>query len=144
MNKTLKIIGLGLLLILFLIVVASYPSTSQQFHTQSTPTISTPTTTQTKSKSVVKKLWKTIKIFSGEGSKTTNSFKISSAKWRMNWQANDEITVYVNNTNHSMSSCEINAQKAGSDSSYCYEKGTFYLKVFSYKTVWKITIQEYK
>ena len=101
---------------------------------------------------IVEKTWKQIMRFSGEGMKTTDTFYISGAKWRVKWNVRPSslemptiiFQIFVNRSNGELVLLTANVITQGSDYSVIHEKGTFFLEVNSGLAKWGIIIEEWK
>lgn len=94
--------------------------------------------------------WRTVKSWTGSGTKETESFDTSSSEWRINWITSSEAAksdfaifqIYVYDANGKQISVAANAQRPGSDTSYVHTKGRFYLKINSANCNWKIVVED--
>lgn len=95
--------------------------------------------------------WVTVKTFTAKSDKTTETFYISGAKWRINWTANaespefgvfgffvypeGETVMYVESVSHDGS---------GSDTTYIYQgNNSFYIKVLAANlSSWTIEVED--
>jgi len=96
--------------------------------------------------------WHFITAFSGTGDKTTDTFKISSSKWRIKWSYTTNypeyaiFSVFIYPKGETVSYIDfIDASGASkSDISYIYQSGEFYLKIITANLEnWQITIEAY-
>lgn len=92
------------------------------------------------------KTWHTVSTFSGQTQKNTSTFTIQGSQWRITWQEtgdgyfgadaespDGDITKY----------CSIaNLVGSGSDSTYCYAPGTYYISVNTANS-WSMTVEDY-
>jgi hypothetical protein len=94
-----------------------------------------------------------IKSWSGTGIKTTEPFIIGNKPWAINWISDPEIIdeqsigilqimVYSVNEPDIPIAIIANTQEAGTDTSYIYEMGEFFLTVNAANTSWKVYIFE--
>lgn len=94
--------------------------------------------------------WQTIKSWSGSGSKTTEPFTITTSPWKIVWSNKDtfgagaasvfQVYLFDAETN-SLSDLLVNAH-AGSDETFVYKVGTFYIKTNAANSEWSLAIQE--
>jgi len=96
--------------------------------------------------------WHYITSFSGQGDKTTDSFKITSSKWRIKWSYTTNypeyamFSIFIYPKGETVSYIDfIDASGASkSDVSYVYQSGEFYLKIITANLEsWQITIEAY-
>jgi TM2 domain-containing membrane protein YozV len=92
--------------------------------------------------------WHQIKSWEGSGIKDTEPFTIVGDQWRIKYSAEVtpepgifQIYVYKVGTNFPVTFA-ANITKSGSDTSYVYEKGQFYLKISSGNVNWSIIVEE--
>ena len=114
--------------------------------TPTTSTSKTPTKQPTSpAVSQAPKSWHTVTTFTGNGIKQTAPFSIQGGEWRMNWQTTGQFNFILNadSTDGSSESCSgANIIGNGSDTSYCYQSGQFYLEVNT-GNQWTITVEDY-
>ena len=97
------------------------------------------------------KAWKTTYTFSGNSNEDTDDFTIKSSKWRIVWSANKQYEdVYGGNfivhlvDSDSEEDLVINTIPSDEGTTIIRKKGTFYFKIMSFITNWKMEIQEYQ
>lgn len=110
--------------------------------------------TSTTNQSSSEKGWKEVAKFTGSSSKTTDTFTITGEKFRANYsntiKENSIITMFQvfakNNPDDIFDSCLIaNNDESGSDTTYCHQKGVYYLDITALDSKgWSIVIEEYK
>ena len=92
-----------------------------------------------------------IKEWSGTGIKTTEPFTINSKPWAISWANNPtliggesmgilQIMVYNIKNPDIPVTLAANTMEKGSDTSYIYETGTFYLTVNAANTQWTVQV----
>ena len=92
-----------------------------------------------------------IKEWTGNGIKTTESFTISSKPWIISWTNNPEVVggesmgifqimVYDTKNPDFPITLAANTTEKGSDTSYIYETGTFYLTMNAANTQWVVQV----
>ena len=96
--------------------------------------------------------WHYVTSFSGQGDKTTDSFKITGSKWRIKWNYTTNypeyatFSIFIYPKGETVSYIDfVDASGAGkSDVSYIYQSGEFYLKIIAANLEsWQITIEAY-
>jgi hypothetical protein len=89
--------------------------------------------------------WHTVATFSGQSAKNTPSFAIRGSQWRVSWQENGD-TIFgatAESPDGSGDFCPIaNTGNSGSDTSYCYTPGNYYITVNTANS-WTMTIEDY-
>ena len=93
--------------------------------------------------------WHVVKSWSGTGAKKTEPFTISGKQWRINWSNKDTsgigsalLQVMVYRPGGSLPlEIPVNTTQEGSDTSYVYQSGEFYLQINPMGS-WKITVEE--
>jgi nitrous oxide reductase accessory protein NosL len=88
-----------------------------------------------------------IKEWQGSGIKTTEPFTVSQKPWGIAWAHRPDeyggmlqIMVYDASRPDELVSLAANTNVGGSDSSYVYETGTFYLTINSANTKWDVRV----
>jgi hypothetical protein len=92
-----------------------------------------------------------IKEWTGTGIKTTEPFTINSKPWAISWANNPtliggqsmgilQIMVYNTRNPNILASLAANSTERGSDTSYVYETGTFYLTINAANTQWVVQV----
>jgi len=91
-----------------------------------------------------------IKEWEGSGYKTTGPFKVESKPWVIAWAHNPEVIegvsmgifqIYVCDAQDgNLVSIAANSMEKGSDTSYIYETGTFYLEINAANTSWAVKV----
>ena len=92
-----------------------------------------------------------IKEWSGTGIKTTEPFTITSKPWAISWANNPkviggqsmgilQIMVYNTKNPDLLVALAANSMERGSDSSYIYDTGTFYLTINAANTQWTVQV----
>ncbi len=99
----------------------------------------------------VQTTWQKVKSWSGTGIKKTEAFTITGDQWRVNWknQGGDFgggiLQIYVYKTGSDFpEELLANTTEVGSDTSYVYKSGTFYLDISAANTTWEVEIEELK
>ncbi len=94
--------------------------------------------------------WQILKSWDGNGIKNTELFTITGNQWRVNWEykgfhghGSGMLEIYVFKPNGDLEGVAAGIFEVGSDSSYFYKKGTFYLMINSPGT-WIVEIEELK
>ena len=85
--------------------------------------------------------------YSGQGDKTTESFTVTQAPWRITWDFDEDtyrsghftIQVY-NRTDSSYVESIAGVDHSGADESFIYQEGTFYLDITSTHGNWEISV----
>lgn len=132
---------------------AIIPPAAEQSTTTKQPSKPTPTPVTQSAPQLVQplsspqKTWHAITTFGGNGSKTTTPFTTQGKQWRINWQTTGQYDFYVHSdrTDKQFSLCYSmvkNFTGSGSDTSYCYEGGEFYLTVNT-GNQWTIAVEDY-
>lgn len=115
------------------------------------PTLApTPTPTPTETPAPQAQL-QVIKEWTGTGIKTTEPFTINNKPWVIDWthtpalvddQSMGILQIMVYNTKNPDIPITIaaNSTEAGSDTSYIYETGTFFLTINAANTNWKVKV----
>lgn len=93
--------------------------------------------------------WQVVKSWSGTSAKKTEPFTIIGKQWRINWSNKDTtgigstlLQVMVYRPGGSLPlEIPVNTTQEGSDTSYVYQGGEFYLQINSLGN-WKITVEE--
>ena len=86
--------------------------------------------------------WTTLKEWSGNGPKETETFQTETAEWRVNWSnAGGFLSVTVYDDGGKMVSLAANTKDEGKDTSYVHKKGRFYLKINA-TGKWSISVEE--
>jgi len=91
------------------------------------------------------KTWHTVETFSGQTQKNTSSFSIQGSQWRVNWQETGDgyFGANADSPDDSGDYCSIaNIAGSGSDTTYCYKSGTYYIHVNTAQS-WSITVEDY-
>ncbi len=101
-------------------------------------------TTSTKQK---KKEWQKITEFSGSGTKSTETFRVTEDEWRIKYEVNGEnimvFSLFIYPKGESKKYVDIVvATETTNDESYIYESGEFYLKINAANCSYRITIEE--
>lgn len=94
---------------------------------------------------VVPKSWHMVTTFSGQTEKNTSSFTIQGSQWRINWQETGDgyFGADAESPDGSGSYCSIaNLVGSGSDSTYCYKSGNYYISVNA-SSSWNMAIEDY-
>ncbi len=89
--------------------------------------------------------WHTIETFSGDTQKNTAPFTIQGSQFRVTWQESGQYYFGANtqSPDNSGNYCAIaNLVGSGSDSTYCYGAGTYYISVNT-ANPWTITVEDY-
>ncbi|MDE1924931.1 MAG: hypothetical protein KGH79_01995 [Patescibacteria group bacterium] len=88
--------------------------------------------------------WHTVGTFSGQTQKNTAPFTIQGSQWRITWQETGDGYFGANIESPSGDGyCSIaNLAGSGSDSTYCYGAGTYYLSVNTANS-WTMTVEDY-
>ncbi|MCK9569563.1 hypothetical protein M0R72_11540 [Candidatus Pacearchaeota archaeon] len=89
----------------------------------------------------------TVKKWQGTGSKTTEPFEINTSPWAIHWSNSPTssmgghlaIIVYSASSNEYLD-LAANTTKTGSDNSYVYHKGIFYLDISGVNTDWTVEV----
>ncbi|MEX1068473.1 MAG: hypothetical protein WED08_01560 [Patescibacteria group bacterium] len=93
--------------------------------------------------------WHKVKSWSGTSDKKTETFEIKGEQWRITWTNKDTsgfnaniLYIYVYEPGSDFPAETISAQGSG-DTSYVYEKGTFYLDISVANAKWTATVEDY-
>ncbi len=89
--------------------------------------------------------WHIVATYSGQTQKNTSTFVIQGSQWRITWQETGDgyFGADAESPDGSGSYCSIaNLVGAGSDSTYCYKPGTYYLSVNT-ANPWTMTVEDY-
>lgn len=88
--------------------------------------------------------WHTVQTFSGQTQKNTAPFTIQGSQWRISWQETGDGYFGANAQSPDGGNyCSIaNLVGPGSDSTYCYGAGTYYVSVNT-ANLWTITVEDY-
>ena len=86
-----------------------------------------------------------MKEWSGDGIKDTEKFTVGG-EWRIDWdftpgQFSGIMQIYVYSDGGQVSGVAANTQKAGPDTSFQHQAGTYYLKINS-SGAWKVAVQD--
>lgn len=88
--------------------------------------------------------WHTVASYSGQTQKNTSPFTIKGSQWRITWQETGDgyfgaDTESTDGSNY----CSIaNLVGPGSDATYCYKPGTYYISVNTANS-WTMTVEDY-
>jgi hypothetical protein len=94
-------------------------------------------------------VWEVMKTkiasWKGNGIKTTEPFTVTKAPWKIAWtqkvsQYGGVLSILIYKTNGNMESIAANSSKSGSDVSYVYNTGTFYLEINSFNSDYTIEV----
>ncbi|MGC9602496.1 MAG: hypothetical protein ABSE76_02025 [Minisyncoccia bacterium] len=122
---------------------APTPSAPQQTHsTQSSATVNNSGTVT--SPPAPPASWHTVTTFSGQTQKNTPPFTIKGSQWRITWQETGDGYFGADTQSPDGSNyCSIaNLAGPGSDSTYCYTPGTYYISVNTANS-WTMTVEDY-
>ncbi len=89
--------------------------------------------------------WHTVTTLSGQTQKNSPPFTIKGSQWRISWQETGDgfFGATAESPDESGSYCAIaNLVGSGSDSTYCYDPGTYYVSVNTANS-WTITVEDY-
>jgi hypothetical protein len=88
--------------------------------------------------------WHTVQTFSGQTQKNTSPFTIKGSQWRITWQETGDGYFGANTESPDGGGyCSIaNLVGPGSDSTYCYTPGTYYVSVNTANS-WSMTVEDY-
>ncbi len=89
--------------------------------------------------------WHTVATFSGQTQKNTSAFAIQGSQWRIIWQETGDgyFGADADSPDGSGSYCSIaNLAGSGSDTTYCYKSGTYYISVNTAQS-WTMTVEDY-
>lgn len=94
--------------------------------------------------------WQVIKRWSGNGSKTTESFEVQDREWRINWETRNEpfagagiFQIYVYDDRDNLVALAANKQGTGRDTSYVHgDPGRYYLTINSGNVDWSVTVED--
>jgi hypothetical protein len=88
--------------------------------------------------------WHTVATFSDQTQKNTSPFTIQGSQWRITWQETGDGYFGANAQSPDGSNyCSIaNLVGTGSDSTYCYTAGTYYISVNTANN-WSMTVEDY-
>lgn len=82
--------------------------------------------------------WHRVASFSGSSAKNTETFYVPGGQWRLRWQGQSDnaygfmvLQVFVNRANGDMVGLGVNTNTPGSDVSYFYESGSFWMQINS-------------
>jgi len=143
-TKQLSFFLIALCLVLVIPIVSCSPSPTPTPIPTPAP-VPTPTPTPTPTKEIKLQM---IKEWSGTGTKTTGPFTIAIKPWAIAWANNPTasyggylgITVYdISNPNFPIA-LVANTIERGSDNSYIYETGTFFLEIDVANTKWEVQV----
>ena len=103
----------------------------------------------TKSTASVPATWQLVKSWGGASAKKTEPFTITGKQWRITWSNKDTtgfggtvFQVFVYKPGGSLpADIAVNAQE-GSDVSYVYKSGEFYLDINAANGSWTIKVEE--
>lgn len=103
----------------------------------------------TAAKKKPKATWRKVKSWRGTGIKSTEPFTITGKQWRIIWSFEDisgfDTDLYVNVYKPGdpiIVDWAVSTTGTGSDVSYLYKSGQFYLRIASVSGNWKIAIEE--
>ncbi len=116
---------------------AHAPSTSSSQPNQQTSSVATPPAPAA--------TWHTVTTLSGQTQKNSPPFTIKGSQWRISWQETGDgyFGATAESPDNSGSYCAIaNLVGNGSDSTYCYDPGTYYVSVNTANS-WTITVEDY-
>jgi len=136
-----------ILVLIFFVFIIPSKKKEEISPSQSQPTESTVSQQELSQPIPQSKSWHLITTFKGEGIKTTEPFTIQGDRWRVNWKTEGEFNfqIFPNQVGKEYSfDCSIlaNIIGSGSDTSYCYTKGNWYLTINTGNS-WIITIEDY-
>lgn len=85
--------------------------------------------------------------YSGQGDKTTESFIVTEAPWRITWDFDEDtyraghFTIQVHDAKDSSYVESIaGVDHTGADESYIYQEGSFYLDITSINGSWEVSV----
>lgn len=94
-----------------------------------------------------KATWQEVKSWTGSGIKNTEPFEITGNQWRINWTnptQNEVLQIMVYRVgNEIVDTVAVNTMDKGSDTSYVYKNGSFYLSINATGN-WEIEVEELK
>ena len=86
--------------------------------------------------------WETVKSWKGNGLKNTEPFTINSDEWRIIWTNKGMLLqIFVNAKNGSFFDLAANTTESGSDVSYFYKPGEYYLTINGIGE-WSVIVEE--
>ena len=93
--------------------------------------------------------WRSVKSWRGSGNKTTETFRISSKPWRIDWRAHDgtpdmsHLSIWVREAETGdRVSLVANSTGDGSDVSYVHDgPGEYYLDIQGTNTAWQVAVE---
>lgn len=93
--------------------------------------------------------WRSLKSWSGTGTKQTESFDTASREWRINWSMSDPalpgagiLQIFVYDQNDKLVSLAANTTQPTSDTSYVRGKGNYHLMINSGNCKWRVTVED--
>lgn len=147
--------GITIIAVIALVVIGSLADSGEEKTPISTPVTkesrptAPPTSEPTKEPSPepapAPKQWVEVKSWQGSGIKKTEPFDIASDKWRITHSntGGGILQIMVEKPGSNMpADIAANTQNAGTDTSYIYQQGTFYLSINSANTNWTIKVEE--
>jgi len=130
--------------ILVLIIIGSVGSGSPE---TTSPTGNTTADTESTADAPIE--WETVDTLSGNSAKKTAPFTINADQWRVKWSTSGssmgsvfQVSAYRPGDNFPTSMIANVANDSGSDTSYVYESGEFYLEINAANTSWEVTIEK--
>jgi len=93
------------------------------------------------------KTWKTVTTFKGSSTKTTAKFTVTSNEWRIRWttapvSADMSFSVVLFDKDGEIITVVANVIGKGSDESYVYQSGVYYLQIITGAQNYDITVEQ--
>ncbi len=153
-KKTVAIFGYGLIILAIIGALSGGPDKGQDADVISASQDQTTTEQPQAPNSKPEPTWQPVKEWSGNGMKSTETFRIASREWRINWETQNEniagiLGIYVYKADGSSQSNQmpvaipVNTQGIGKDTAYVHEgPGEFYLQISSANVDWHIIVED--
>lgn len=89
------------------------------------------------------KEWRVVRTYMGDSTdKNTDLFEINEPQWRVRVSTEDSVSIYWHEPSSGNQDDLIDMGSKGSDESYVYKNGSFYLEIFASSGKYRIVVEE--